>query len=199
MERESIVPCVRLVRAIYDYVGENNDELCLKKGDVITVTQTPEGGWFEGTLRGMTGWFPCNYVQPVFEEDNDNATEDATLLSDNCNFAIDGQGDSFNIATAATDGADGNSSLANHCRVTGKVDQRILNQVDNEENRKQVRLVANYLFPLLNSIYPGDQGDHRFGSDVHQGTYFDPPKHPHSAGKVICVSAFILIAASSFN
>lgn len=38
-------------------------QLCFKKGDIITVTQKEEGGWWEGTLDGMTGWFPSNYVK----------------------------------------------------------------------------------------------------------------------------------------
>ncbi|CAG5022015.1 unnamed protein product [Parnassius apollo] len=42
--------------------GKNNDELCFKKGDIITVTQKEEGGWWEGTLGETTGWFPSNYV-----------------------------------------------------------------------------------------------------------------------------------------
>jgi len=29
------------------------------------VTQVLEGGWWEGTLRGITGWFPSNYVQEI--------------------------------------------------------------------------------------------------------------------------------------
>jgi len=27
------------------------------------VTQAIEGGWWEGTLHGKTGWFPSNYVR----------------------------------------------------------------------------------------------------------------------------------------
>lgn len=46
-----------------------SDEFCLQlsfqKGDVITVTQAIEGGWWEGTLRGTTGWFPSNYVRDL--------------------------------------------------------------------------------------------------------------------------------------
>lgn len=30
-------------------------KLNFKKGDVITITQKDEGGWFEGTLAGKTG------------------------------------------------------------------------------------------------------------------------------------------------
>ena len=40
-------------------------QLCFGKGDIITVTQTMDGGWWEGTLNGRTGWFPSNYVKEV--------------------------------------------------------------------------------------------------------------------------------------
>lgn len=38
-------------------------QLCFKKGDIITVTQVDNGGWWEGTLDEKTGWFPSNYVK----------------------------------------------------------------------------------------------------------------------------------------
>lgn len=69
----SLAPICQLVQAIYDYQGENNDELNITKGDIITVTQTPDGGWFEGTLNGLTGWFPSNYVVPIDNVPNDSA------------------------------------------------------------------------------------------------------------------------------
>lgn len=65
MDRLSVLPSVGSVRAIFDFKGENNDELCLKQGDIITLTRTPEGGWYEGTLNDMTGWFPSNYVEAI--------------------------------------------------------------------------------------------------------------------------------------
>ena len=40
-------------------------QLCLHKGDVITVTQALEGGWWEGTLSDQTGWFPSNYIKEL--------------------------------------------------------------------------------------------------------------------------------------
>lgn len=51
------------VQAEYSFQGENNDELRFQKGDIITVTQREDGGWWEGTLNEMTGWFPSNYVK----------------------------------------------------------------------------------------------------------------------------------------
>lgn len=38
-------------------------QLCFLKGDLITVTQREDGGWWEGTLADKTGWFPSNYVR----------------------------------------------------------------------------------------------------------------------------------------
>ncbi|CAA9998278.1 unnamed protein product [Nesidiocoris tenuis] len=52
-----------MVQAMYSFKGQNNDELCFKKGDIITVTQAEEGGWWEGTFCDVTGWFPSNYVK----------------------------------------------------------------------------------------------------------------------------------------
>uniref|UniRef100_A0A182PMB7 DH domain-containing protein n=1 Tax=Anopheles epiroticus TaxID=199890 RepID=A0A182PMB7_9DIPT len=55
------------VQAQYSFKGSNNDELCFKKGDIITLTQREEGGWWEGTLGDKTGWFPSNYVKEYAE------------------------------------------------------------------------------------------------------------------------------------
>ncbi|CAG9769067.1 unnamed protein product [Ceutorhynchus assimilis] len=66
-----------VVQALYTFKGSNNDELCFKKGDVITVSQKDDG-WWEGTLNGKTGWFPSNYVKectdipkPVLQQENE--------------------------------------------------------------------------------------------------------------------------------
>lgn len=59
---------LHLVKAVHNFKGSNNDELCFKKGDIITVTQCLEGGWWEGTLNGITGWFPSNYIKEIKPE-----------------------------------------------------------------------------------------------------------------------------------
>lgn len=73
------------VQALYSFKGSNNDEvshltinntkikskiktilqLCFQKGDFITITQKDDGGWWEGTLGDVTGWFPVNYVREI--------------------------------------------------------------------------------------------------------------------------------------
>ena len=42
-----------------------NFQLNFSRGDIITVTQVIEGGWWEGTLGDTTGWFPSNYVKDI--------------------------------------------------------------------------------------------------------------------------------------
>ncbi|KAJ8015709.1 hypothetical protein DPEC_G00028950 [Dallia pectoralis] len=54
-----------LVRVRFPFKQNNEDELTLNKGDLITVFRQEEGGWWEGTLNGKTGWFPSNYVRDV--------------------------------------------------------------------------------------------------------------------------------------
>lgn len=53
----------KFVIALFSFKGKNNDELCFKKGDIITITQVDDEGWWEGTLNDKTGWFPSNYVK----------------------------------------------------------------------------------------------------------------------------------------
>lgn len=52
------------VRAIYDYDAQNADELSMREGDVIDVTQQGTDGWWFGVLKGQTGQFPSTYVEP---------------------------------------------------------------------------------------------------------------------------------------
>ncbi|CAL2051943.1 unnamed protein product [Caenorhabditis brenneri] len=56
-------------RAKFLFEGSNNDELSFDKDAMITITQQPEGGWWEGTYEGVTGWFPMGYVTIITEKD----------------------------------------------------------------------------------------------------------------------------------
>lgn len=54
-----------LVKARFNFQQTNEDELTFAKGDIIGVTRQEDGGWWEGTLNGKTGWFPSNYVREL--------------------------------------------------------------------------------------------------------------------------------------
>ncbi|BFZ09204.1 hypothetical protein BsWGS_12243 [Bradybaena similaris] len=49
----------------FEYIAEQEDELTLRVGDVISNVQTAEGGWWEGELNGKKGMFPENFVKLV--------------------------------------------------------------------------------------------------------------------------------------
>uniref|UniRef100_A0A8B9LQW1 Rho guanine nucleotide exchange factor 7 n=1 Tax=Astyanax mexicanus TaxID=7994 RepID=A0A8B9LQW1_ASTMX len=70
-----------VVKARFNFQQTNEDELSFNKGDIINVTRTEEGGWWEGSINGKTGWFPSNYVREVKGSGNPPKGFDTTALS----------------------------------------------------------------------------------------------------------------------
>ncbi|XP_053170733.1 rho guanine nucleotide exchange factor 7b [Scomber japonicus] len=54
-----------LVKARFAFQQTNEDELSFSKGDIISVSRQEDGGWWEGSFNGKTGWFPSNYVREL--------------------------------------------------------------------------------------------------------------------------------------
>ncbi|XP_040186812.1 growth arrest-specific protein 7 isoform X2 [Rana temporaria] len=53
-----------LCRSLYSFSGENHQQgLKFEAGEVISVLQVSDGGWWEGEKDGLRGWFPASYVQ----------------------------------------------------------------------------------------------------------------------------------------
>ena len=56
-------PAKKQCKALYDYVAENEYELSIYAGDILTV-ERDEDGWYIGSnQQGKHGIFPSNYVE----------------------------------------------------------------------------------------------------------------------------------------
>ncbi|CAL4143710.1 unnamed protein product [Meganyctiphanes norvegica] len=56
---------IEKVIAVYDYSADKDDELSFQENAVIYVLKKNDDGWWEGTIDGVTGLFPGNYVEPL--------------------------------------------------------------------------------------------------------------------------------------
>ncbi|KAF1435386.1 SH3 domain-containing protein 19, partial [Spheniscus demersus] len=50
-------------KALYDFHGENEDELSFKAGDTVTELESVDEDWMSGEIQGKSGIFPKNFVQ----------------------------------------------------------------------------------------------------------------------------------------
>ncbi|XP_075057446.1 CD2-associated protein isoform X2 [Mixophyes fleayi] len=65
----------RQCKAVFDYIPQNEDELELKIGDILEITEEVEEGWWNGTCSGRSGLFPSNFVKEVDLSDDGESQE----------------------------------------------------------------------------------------------------------------------------
>lgn len=53
---------------MFQYEAEQNDELTLSVGDIITNVDIQDQGWWEGEVKGKRGVFPENFVEVIKED-----------------------------------------------------------------------------------------------------------------------------------
>ena len=56
-------------RALYDFQGEQEDELSFRQGDMITFLAKVDNNWNKGMFRGKEGIFPSDYAEPMRERE----------------------------------------------------------------------------------------------------------------------------------
>ncbi|XP_077407125.1 SH3 and multiple ankyrin repeat domains protein 1-like [Vanacampus margaritifer] len=76
-------------------------QLSLNKGDKVKVLSVGEGGYWEGTVKGRTGWFPSDCVEEVAPLNKDNRPETRSGKAKRKLFR--------NVTVGAYDGTDGPS------------------------------------------------------------------------------------------
>jgi len=58
------VPALR-VRGLFDYEATCDTELSFKEGDILSITEQDESGWWYAELNGKVGFIPQNYVEVI--------------------------------------------------------------------------------------------------------------------------------------
>ena len=54
-------------RALYQFIGENPDELSFEPNDIVTLIQHVDEQWIEGEIDGNIGLFPASFVEIVVD------------------------------------------------------------------------------------------------------------------------------------
>uniref|UniRef100_A0A9J8BIG2 SH3 and multiple ankyrin repeat domains protein 1-like n=1 Tax=Cyprinus carpio carpio TaxID=630221 RepID=A0A9J8BIG2_CYPCA len=65
----------RVFVATRSHSAHGEREISLNKGDKVKVLSVGEGGFWEGTVKGRTGWFPADCVEEVLPQTQEQQTE----------------------------------------------------------------------------------------------------------------------------
>ena len=88
-EEGGILPTnIMFVRAAHDYQATDPAALSFSTGDIIAVQNRLESGWWDGTLGQERGWFPSNYVEPLYGDEEVSPTTATRLLEAQSGFVL---------------------------------------------------------------------------------------------------------------
>lgn len=75
----------QLCEVKYAYKAQNEDELTIKKGDIITLISKDlqDPGWWKGELNGVIGVFPDNFVALIHPNEDKSSQDDKKPDHDN--------------------------------------------------------------------------------------------------------------------
>uniref|UniRef100_A0A3Q2YQV5 Osteoclast-stimulating factor 1 n=1 Tax=Hippocampus comes TaxID=109280 RepID=A0A3Q2YQV5_HIPCM len=96
----------RQCKVLFEYQPQNEDELELKVGDILEITEEVEEGWWSGVINGKSGLFPSNFVKEV-----DVAKEDGD--------SNDGHGAENAVTPSSPQPASGNGAIVQPKKIQG--------------------------------------------------------------------------------
>uniref|UniRef100_A0AAQ6AMM4 Osteoclast-stimulating factor 1 n=1 Tax=Amphiprion ocellaris TaxID=80972 RepID=A0AAQ6AMM4_AMPOC len=106
-------PKKRQCKVLFDYQPQNEDELGLKVGEIIDITEEVEEGWWSGQLNGKSGLFPSNFVKELDAMGEDGESNDATADE------TDGSGLESTATPTSPQSASGNGVITQPKKIRG--------------------------------------------------------------------------------
>ncbi|XP_019751720.1 CD2-associated protein [Hippocampus comes] len=103
----------RQCKVLFEYQPQNEDELELKVGDILEITEEVEEGWWSGVINGKSGLFPSNFVKEV-----DVAKEDGDSNGTTPEEA-DGHGAENAVTPSSPQPASGNGAIVQPKKIQG--------------------------------------------------------------------------------
>ncbi|XP_023270794.1 CD2-associated protein isoform X1 [Seriola lalandi dorsalis] len=82
-------PKKRQCKVLFEYQPQNEDELELKIGEIIEITEEVEEGWWSGTVNGKSGLFPSNFVKELDAMGEDGESNDAAAADETDASAVE--------------------------------------------------------------------------------------------------------------
>ncbi|QRW02791.1 vacuolar protein-sorting machinery protein HSE1, Class E [Ceratobasidium sp. AG-Ba] len=141
----STLHIVKRVRALHDFSATEVGELSFKKGDIIKVVDRCFKDWWRGQMKGRTGIFPVNYVEPLPEptaaELAKEAETEALVWSQG--GAIDTLLQKLREFDPATENLNDNEEIQELYRSSMSLRPKILKLIDKYSQKKAELVVMN--------------------------------------------------------
>ncbi|XP_039596530.1 SH3 domain-containing protein 21 isoform X2 [Polypterus senegalus] len=136
-------------KVMFDYTACAEDELDLKKGDIVTIIKksTDDEGWWEGELNGKCGLFPDNFVMllphDTISPDSNHKPPERKGASKKTGWTPDS---GLHIGSK-TDASDMDKKAAGHSKLEATLAK--VNQKDDKKENCQL------MIDHLNKVFPG--------------------------------------------
>ncbi|XP_029902972.1 CD2-associated protein [Myripristis murdjan] len=103
----------RQCKVLFDYQPQNEDELELKVGEILEITEEVEEGWWSGSINGKSGLFPSNFVKELDGTGEDGESNDSTADETDCS------GKEAGVTHTSPHASPGNGVIAQPKKVRG--------------------------------------------------------------------------------
>ncbi|KAH7922334.1 hypothetical protein BV22DRAFT_1197529 [Leucogyrophana mollusca] len=149
------IPIVTRVRALHTFEPTEPGELAFDKGDVIKVVDRGYKDWWRGQLKGRTGIFPVNYVEPLPEptaaELAKEAEQEAAVFAQAAN--VDRLLTMLRTLDASTDSLADNEEIQELYRSCMSLRPKIVKLIDKYSQKRADLVSMNESFVKARTIF----------------------------------------------